>query len=283
MNIKTKENKKFKVTIISMTLFLSGSLLYGYYNLNNQLDEQNKRIVEITKTTNELEKKLDHDVFSKRVIKSVKDYVLEEQKEMVNLKYEKYSNIPAEGSSEHFIYGSPDARFTLLTFSEVECPYCQRFHETPKQIVNESNGDVNIKWMHFPLPFHNPAAEKEALAAECIAEQKGNRGFWLAIDEMFKATEGNGKGVKSITSIAQLAGADLEKFNACFNESRYTDKIKRQIEIGNKLNVNSTPTTIIIDNKTLNSFTITGAQPSAAIKSVINRMVGEDSKLEAEQ
>lgn len=277
MKSKLFNYRMLKKVMLPTVLLLS---FLGYYVYTNKKIEQlSYKIGKLENKTKQYDNKLDDNNFSKKVIQAVKDYVLEEQKEIVNLKYQNYANVPDEKSGDHYLYGSPDARFTLLIFSEIECPYCQKFHETPKSLVNESNGEINIKWMHFPLPFHNPAAEKEALAAECIAEQKGNKGFWLAIDEMFKMTKSGGQGVNSLINIAQSTGVNVNQFSICINEERYMERIKNQISIGNRLGVNSTPTTVIIDNKTLKRFTVSGAQPGVAIKSIINRMVSEDIEL----
>ncbi|MBJ6973827.1 protein-disulfide isomerase, partial [Vibrio cholerae] len=76
-------------------------------------------------------------------------------------------------------------------------------------------GNVNWQWKHMPLDFHNPAAHKEALAAECIAGQKGNRGFWVFVNDIFHHTQGNGGGVADLASVVTGVGADLDAFREC--------------------------------------------------------------------
>ncbi len=78
-----------------------------------------------------------------------------------------------------YIYGNPDARFTLVNYEDLECPFCKQFHKTPKYLVDTANnGAVNWEWRHFNLAFHEPMATKAAMTAECVAEQKGPKGFW---------------------------------------------------------------------------------------------------------
>ncbi len=78
----------------------------------------------------------------------------------------------------------------------------------------------------MPLDFHNPAAHKEALAAECIAEQKGNRGFWVFVNEIFHHSKGNGAGVSDLASVVTGVGADLDAFRECLSLASTKIKFK---------------------------------------------------------
>src|SRR3546814_8358742 len=48
------------------------------------------------------------------------------------------SDIEVKGRN---IYGKADAEFTLVEFSDLECPFCKRFHDTPKSLVEQAGGD----------------------------------------------------------------------------------------------------------------------------------------------
>ncbi len=63
------------------------------------------------------------------------------------------------------IYGSLNAEFSLVEFSDLECGFCKRLHPTPKSLVEQSAGRINWEWRHFPLSFHNPSASGGAHAA----------------------------------------------------------------------------------------------------------------------
>ncbi len=82
------------------------------------------------------------------------------------------------------IYGNPSAVTFLVEFSDLQCPFCQKFHPTIKNIVDSSNGKIAMVYMHYPLPFHEnalPLAKK----SECIYAQTGNEGFYKFIDLTF--------------------------------------------------------------------------------------------------
>ena len=75
-------------------------------------------------------------------------------------------------SSDH-IRGNPDAPVKIVEYSDTECPFCKRFHETMKQVMDEYGKDGKVAWVyrHFPLDQLHSKARKEAVALECAKEQ----------------------------------------------------------------------------------------------------------------
>jgi protein-disulfide isomerase len=90
-------------------------------------------------------------------------------------------NLPPVTADEH-IYGNPDAKVTIVEYSDFECPYCKQFQPTLKKIVDESNG--NVRWVYRNYPLHQHSFEK-LLAAECVAKLKGNDAYWKYADLLF--------------------------------------------------------------------------------------------------
>jgi len=177
-------------------------------------------------------------------------YVEAQRQAAINEKYKPYTNADETVESGKHIYGSQTARFTLVEYSDIECPYCKRFQPIPKEVVDSSKGLVNWEFVHFPLSFHNPVAFIEAQATECVASLKGNRAFWVFTDELFQKTRGNGQTLPDIATIAKSIGVDDGKFIECVKSGRFKDKIQASIDNGNKAGVSGTPTTFIVDNQT---------------------------------
>ncbi|MEA5673491.1 thioredoxin domain-containing protein [Pseudomonas sp. MH2] len=65
-----------------------------------------------------------------------------------------------------WIYGNPEARFTVALYADLECPHCQVYLPQLQRWV-VTNDHVNLAWHHLPLPQHEPAASREAALAEC--------------------------------------------------------------------------------------------------------------------
>lgn len=213
--------------------------------------------------------------FERAVYSSIDSYILRKQQDELSAKYAAYEGAPEEAPNGKYIYGNPDARFTLVEFSDLECPYCKRFHDTPKSLVEASKGNVNWQWKHLPLSFHNPAAEKGAEAAECVAEQKGNRGFWVFLHDYFQQTKGNGAGVSNLEELVAGVGADLLLFRQCLSSGRGKERVTADTQQAQRLGVTGTPATFVVDNQTGKSQLLGGAQPAQAFMSVIRRMMAE--------
>lgn len=209
---------------------------------------------------------------------SINKFVAQKQQADIDQKYAQFEAAPEKVEDGKHIYGDLGARFTLVEFSDMECPFCKQFHDTPKQIVDASKGNVNWQWKHMPLDFHNPAAHKEALAAECIAEQKGNRGFWVFVNEIFHHSKGNGAGVSDLASVVTGVGADLDAFRECLSSGKHEDKVQADIQKAKSYGVNGTPATFVVDNQTGKSQLLGGAQPAQAIMAVMRKMMIESQQ-----
>ena len=104
-------------------------------------------------------------------------------------------NIHKPDPGRDHVFGNKKAEVTLIEFSDYECPYCKGFNGVPQEVVKRMGGRVNYIWRHFPLPFHEPMATREAEASECVAKLGGNDAFWRYTDLVMARTRSNGKGM----------------------------------------------------------------------------------------
>lgn len=173
-------------------------------------------------------------------------------------------------SADH-IRGNKDAKITLLEFSDLECPYCQRFHPTTQEIMKTYGDKVRLVYRHFPLTFH-ANAQKEAEASECIAQLGGNDAFWSFVDKIFERTTANGTGfaLDKLGPLAAEVGVDQTQFQTCLDSNKYEKLVKDQIADGTTAGVNGTPSTFVINSKG-ESQTVVGAQPIETFKTIIDQ------------
>src|SRR5437899_1910675 len=55
------------------------------------------------------------------------------------------------------VKGDPEAKITIVEFSDFECPYCGRAVEVVKQVEARYGKDLRLAFKHNPLPMHPDA------------------------------------------------------------------------------------------------------------------------------
>lgn len=188
----------------------------------------------------------------------------------------------AAAGNKDLIYGNPEARFSIVTFSDLECPFCKRFNSTPKEVVDVSGGAVNFEFKHMPLDFHNPAALKGALMVECVAKWKGNQHGVAFIEEYFQRTQTNGAGVADLPGLARSFGLTNDQISRCDGDPEIIKRVQSDMEFGAKAGVTGTPSSFVVDTKGGKSIQIGGAQGAQVFMNAIRSML-EDEEAESGQ
>ncbi|RYY74472.1 MAG: protein-disulfide isomerase [Gammaproteobacteria bacterium] len=213
-------------------------------------------------------------VTSKNVNTYIDEYFEIIHRKQISALYDKYSLAEDGLTTDKRVYGSTNARFTLSEFSDIECGYCKKFHPVPKSIVDNSNGIINWEWNHLPLPMHNPAAFMEAHATECARSIKGNKAFWVYTEQLFQRTKGNGNGAGDLVEIADYVGIDKNLFEQCMKDGRHRELLAAQVQKAESLNINSTPSTFLIDNNSGSVIPIEGQVTADSVMTAIQNHVG---------
>jgi len=168
------------------------------------------------------------------------------------------------------VKGGKNAKVLIQEFSDFQCPFCKRVEPTVQAIEKEYGDKIKIVWRHMPLPFHKNAPIAAEAAQEVFA-QKGSAAFWSFHDKLF-AGDGDDAARTDrpqLEKIAQELGVDMDKFKAALDGSKHKAKIDADAELGNKAGINGTPAFVI------NGYYISGAQPEATFKKLINRALKE--------
>lgn len=146
------------------------------------------------------------------------------------------------------VLGSKDAVVTIIEFSDFECPYCRRVQPTLKRILKEYEGQVRLVFRDFPLSFHKNA-QKAAEAAQCAGDQDK---FWPYHDKLFEQTALAPDDLRKYAGELEL---DMDAFNACLDEGKYAQEVVKDMQDGQAVGVNSTPSFFV------NGQPLSGAVP----------------------
>lgn len=188
------------------------------------------------------------------------------------------SNVVAglkEINSDDHVAGNPNAKLSIIEFSDTECPYCKTFHQTMIQIMENYGKDGTVKWVyrHFPLDNIHKKARKEAEATECAADIGGNQKFWDYLNRLYEITPSNdGLAESQLMSIAKYVGIDEVKFEDCLKSGRFAKEVENDYRDGISAGVNGTPHAIIVtENGT--EIPLRGATPYEELKSMLDQLL----------
>lgn len=183
------------------------------------------------------------------------------------------ANLRAVDARRDHIRGNLEAPVTLIEYSDFECPFCKKFHPTVVQLM-ENNPD-KLRWVyrHYPLDFHNPGAQQQAEAAECIAELSGNDAFWQYTDLLYQRTRGGGNGfaLANLRPLAEEIGVDGDAFGACMASGRMSARVDEDHSNGVAIGVSGTPAGIFINRQGEMRFVV-GAQPLEEVQALLDEL-----------
>jgi protein-disulfide isomerase len=120
--------------------------------------------------------------------------------------------------------GPKDAKVTIVEFSDFQCPYCARAHQTMSdQVMKEYNGKVKLVYKNFPLGFH-PWAEPAAVASACAFRQ--DRKPSGSCTTTSSPTRHQPAEREEVDGRLKSTKINMEKWNDCFDNKKTLDKIK---------------------------------------------------------
>lgn len=180
--------------------------------------------------------------------------------------------VKAVAKDDH-IRGANNPQVTLIEYSDFECPFCKRFHQTMQQVMITYQDQVAWAYRHFPLSFH-ANAQKEAEASECANELGGNDAFWKYTDAIFERTTSNGTGfaLNQLVPLAKELGLPEAKFKECLDSGKYAAHVNQDLAEGQQSGVNGTPGTFVVSQDGKQQY-IPGALPWEQVKSVIDSLL----------
>jgi protein-disulfide isomerase len=165
--------------------------------------------------------------------------------------------------------GNPDAKVTVIEYSDYECPFCGKFYSESYGLLKEEyidTGKINFVFKDFPLGFHEKAVPAAA-AANCVLRDLGNEKYFEMHDMIF-----SNQNIISDANFKKWAlelGMDSSSYDGCIVDTSIIDEINADLSEGSSLGVSGTPSFFIDGNL------IVGAQPYSVIKAEIERALSE--------
>ncbi|SUD31439.1 dsba oxidoreductase [Pseudomonas fluorescens] len=168
-------------------------------------------------------------------------------------------------SGPPWVYGQADARFTVIEYADLECPYCRAYFPVLKQWIDD-NPEVNVQWHHLPLSIHEPAATAEARLAECAGEVGGHEGFWQAVAWIYSHSRGDGQGLPADVHFPEATPA----VQSCLDSDRPDVAIRAQAAEAAQSGIAATPTLRLRDSHSGKTLLLHGTVEGDALMSAID-------------
>ena len=167
-------------------------------------------------------------------------------------------NYPVGTTPEGYPYkGNPDAKVTVVEYSDYQCPFCRRAEPTVSQLLTEYGDKIRFVYRDYPLQFHQRAMPA-SIAAHCGAEQGK---YWQFHENLMK--EQGDLSDDDLKKRATAIGLDGAKFAACFEAKKVQPAIDVAFKEGQSLGVTGTPSFFV------NGRMIVGAKPIDEFKALI--------------
>ena len=154
--------------------------------------------------------------------------------------------------------GGTDPLVTIVEFTDYQCPYCQRAHDTIEALLAQ-NPDVRVVVSHYPLSFHDRA--DEAAIAAIAAEEQGR--FWDFHDALFERGTSN-LSEADLEEVANELGLDVDAWNAARASTDARDRLASDMERASEIGVTGTPQFVV------NGQRVRGAQSLETFQAAVD-------------
>jgi protein-disulfide isomerase len=164
-------------------------------------------------------------------------------------------------------WGSPRALVTIVSFSDLECPFCARVTRTLDELRRVYGKDqLRIVWKNYPLAFHK-SARPAAEAAMAVFALRGSPWFFAYHDALFSRRVDS-----SVIDGSLPKGLTRQDIDTVIAKGDVAKKIDDDIALANLVGVRGTPAFFI------NGVFLSGAQPVDAFRAIIDEQVAAARK-----
>jgi protein-disulfide isomerase len=174
-----------------------------------------------------------------------------------------------EIAANRAINGPKDAPITIVEYSDFQCPYCRRGHQTVEQVMAAYPGKVRVIFKQFPIDRIHPHAMAAARMFEAIAMQDPEKAYKYK-NEVFTNQDklnvrDDKEADKVIEGFAKSVGANVAKAKTDAKSEAVTKIIDADRAEAEKFGFSGTPGYLI------NGVSLKGAYPVEEFKVIIDK------------
>lgn len=170
-----------------------------------------------------------------------------------------------------WIYGSPDARFTVVVYADFACPYCRSYLPTLKQWIRD-HPETNWQWHHLPISSTDAESLQHARFAECAGEAGGNVVFWDAVSWILAHKDDDPARISIFDQFPGMSRA----IRACLDSKRPDKLIQSHVLAASQEEIHATPTLKLLDHETSRKLVVRGPVAGDALLSAIDLLLSQE-------
>lgn len=164
--------------------------------------------------------------------------------------------------------GPEDAPVVIVEFSDFNCSFCKRFHDTTLQpLLEQYEGQIRFVYRDFAIL--GDTSITSAIASECAYDQDR---FWDYHDLLF-ANQGNFSRDNLIGYATQLE-LDVDQFTVCIDDQVHLDDVRADSAAAQQIGARGTPAFLI------NGQFVSGAQPYEVFVQLIDAELADTTTQE---
>lgn len=175
------------------------------------------------------------------------------------------AKVEVKVSPDDPVKGSPNAKLTIVEFSDFQCPFCGRFYKDVLPGLLKDYVDKGLaKFVFKNLAFLGKESTDAANAALCAKEQNK---FWEYHDKLFNGQQGENQGAFAPDKLKKFAadlGLNSNQFDSCLDKQKYDAQVQADAAEAGRVGFTSTPSVAV------GATPVIGAQPYAQFKAVID-------------
>jgi protein-disulfide isomerase len=168
--------------------------------------------------------------------------------------------------------GNPGATVTMHEWADFQCPFCSRAEPVVAQVMKDYGTRIKLVWHDLPLGMH-PDAPLAAQAAREAFRQRGSAGFWALHDRMFTDPQRLKRGDLDLD--ARLLGFDMRQWAASLDSGLHQPELDAEQKAADDMDIHGTPAFVVVPGNGSSGYLISGAQPYATFRKVIERALAE--------
>jgi protein-disulfide isomerase len=170
------------------------------------------------------------------------------------------------------VLGNPAAKVTVHEWSDFQCPFCGRVEPTMAQVMKDFGTRIKVVWHDLPLSMH-PDAPLAAQAGREAFQQKGSAGFWALHDLMF-ADQTRIKR-DDLDVYARSLRLDMQHWGMSLDNAQHQLELDAEKKAADDMGISGTPAFVVVPGSSPTGYFISGAQPYARFRKIIERALAE--------